>query len=84
MEPLQIVVATQGFVFVGNTRIADGWLHLTNARNVRRWGTTEGLIQLANHGPTPETRLDGKNGFIRVPLTSVVFTLDCMETAWNR
>ena len=30
---------------------------ITDARVLQRWGTTEGLAQIALHGPTEETRM---------------------------
>lgn len=47
---------------------------ITDARVLQRWGTTEGLAQIALHGPTEETRMsevfDGE-----VPAQSILFTM---------
>jgi hypothetical protein len=55
-----IVVITSGWVFVGNYHksTGDAPAYLTNASNVRKWGTTAGLGELALNGPTKDTVLD--------------------------
>ena len=49
-----IVVVDRGFVYVGDVRCGPEWCIITNARNIRCWGTTRGLGQLALEGPTKE------------------------------
>lgn len=78
----KIVVVQAGFVFVGIVHpLQDGWLTVTDTRNVRQWGTTQGLGQLVN-GPLHETVLD-KQGTIRVPMQQVLFLTDVDDTAWR-
>lgn len=56
-----IVVADRGHVWTCEAvRFDDDWAYLTGAQVVRRWGTTQGLNQLANDGPQPTTKLDAK------------------------
>ncbi len=56
-----IVVADRGHVWTAEGASFDAdWAHLTNAQAVRRWGTSEGLNELAAKGPRPNTRLDAK------------------------
>ena len=58
MGPTQIIVADKGFVFVGNVEDhADGSVTIRNCRNIRYWGTTKGLGELAV-GPTSKTIVD--------------------------
>lgn len=58
MGPVRIVVADKGFVFVGNVEEhGDGSVTITNAQNIRRWGTSRGLGELIN-GPTQSTIAD--------------------------
>jgi hypothetical protein len=54
--PKHIVVFTNGFVYVGN-HDRDGQ-RIYNCQNLRNWGTTRGIGQLAIEGPTGETALD--------------------------
>lgn len=70
---MQIVVVGNGFVHVGNCSITDGFLRIDDAKNIRRWGTTKGLGQLAS-GPTKETIYDTA-GTILVPLARVIFLI---------
>lgn len=45
----RIIVAERGWVFVGNcVDKADGTVTISNARNIRVWGTSNGLGELAN------------------------------------
>lgn len=54
-----IVVAQSGFVYMG-TLVEDSASTVTlhDAHNVRVWGTSKGLGQLALSGPTSATKLD--------------------------
>jgi hypothetical protein len=71
----QIVVADRGWVFVGKTTIQGDMVKLENARNIRRWGTTSGLGELAD-GPKPDTKLDNY-GEVNIPLRAVVAFIKC-------
>lgn len=54
----RIIVADRGWVFVGDCEDHDdGSVTIRNAKNIRRWGTTNGLAELAN-GPTSKTVVD--------------------------
>jgi hypothetical protein len=79
---IQIVVLDRGFVYVGRCRMDDDTLIITNAVNVRRWGTTRGLGELVN-GPTPDTVLDPV-GTVRAPERAVIHTIDVREDAWTQ
>ena len=62
---VRIIVADKGFVFVGNCEDHDDKsVTIRNCRNIRRWGTTKGLGQLAT-GPTTNTVVDDY-GTVRV------------------
>jgi hypothetical protein len=55
---MRIIVADRGWIFVGAcVTNPDGTVTITNAKNIRRWGTTEGLGELAN-GPLTQTKAD--------------------------
>jgi hypothetical protein len=77
----QIAVLERGFVYVGLCAVTDGVLIITQAQNVRRWGTTAGLGQLASGGATSSTKLD-KAGTVRAPLSAVIHLIDCTPAAW--
>jgi hypothetical protein len=58
IKEVRIIVADKGWVFVGNCQDhEDGSVTITNAKNIRNWGTTKGLGQLST-GPTPSTKYD--------------------------
>lgn len=78
----QIAVLTQGFVYVGFvSRAANGDITITQAQNIRRWGTTRGLGELAHSGPTGNTRLD-PTGTVHAPAAALVHLIDCHPAAW--
>ena len=82
LDGFAIVVADRGFVYVGNVVISDDWCVVTRARNVRYWGTTEGLGELALKGPTSKTKLDA-TGTVRIPMRAVISVIDTEEEKWT-
>ena len=83
LQGFAIVVLDRGFVYVGHTEITDEWCVIRHARNVRVWGTTKGLGELALHGPLPNTILDPV-GTVRAPLRALINTLDTEVEKWTR
>jgi hypothetical protein len=77
-----VVVLDRGFVYVGNVECDSEWCVISNVRNVRRYGTTNGLGELALNGPTKETVLDDA-GTIRVPMHSLNHIIDSEELKWK-
>lgn len=80
---IQIAVLDRGFVYIGRAKTDDDWLYLTDAQNVRRWGTTKGLGELAATGPTPRTKLD-KTGTVKAPLKSLIHLIAVEEQIWEK
>lgn len=78
---LQILVLTQGFVYIGHCRTNSTWCLLTDAINIRQWGTTEGLGELALKGPLQPTVLD-KVGALAAPIGSVVSLIQPQTDNW--
>lgn len=54
----QIVVLNRGWVVVGDYSEKGDDCTLENASIIRVWGTTKGLGELAEGGPTSSTKLD--------------------------
>jgi len=55
---LRIIVADRGWVFVGKcVTNADGSVTITDAKNIRKWGTSKGLGELVD-GPLSGTVAD--------------------------
>lgn len=83
MAKKHIVVLERGFVYVGEISRDGDELVIANAQNVRRWGTTKGLGQLALEGPQPNTQLD-QAGEVRAPFAGVIHTIACEGEKWAR
>lgn len=67
----RIVVADRGWVFVGACEDhADGSVTIRGAKNIRSWGTSAGLGQLAN-GPLPNTVADDYGTVRTTPIVQI-------------
>lgn len=55
---MQIAVLQRGWVFIGLVNQVGDDYFLNEGACIRRWGTTKGLGELANNGPTPNTELE--------------------------
>lgn len=76
-----IVVLERGFVYVGRVVTDGNWCYITDASNIRTWGTTKGLSELVN-GPLSNTKLD-KAGTVRANIMSVIHLISCEESTWQ-
>jgi hypothetical protein len=76
----QIVIGQRGWVFVGAVHEDGEDIVITNARNIRIWGTSEGLGELVS-GPTDTTKAD-VYGTVRIPKLTVVARINVNEGAW--
>ncbi len=76
-----IVVLDRGFVYAGQVTIDGDWCVITNARNIRRWGTTRGLGELVD-GPLKDTVLDPV-GTVRAPMRAVISVIDARADKWT-
>lgn len=83
MKGFGIAVLDRGFVYVGDLEHDGDWLTISNACNVRYWGTERGLGQLALKGPTDKTKLDAV-GTVRVPARAVISLIDTEAAQWKR
>jgi hypothetical protein len=81
MSVKQIVIAQRGWVFVGDVSRDGDDVTIANAQNVRRWGTTKGLGEIAKNGPTSTTVLDDF-GTVRLHALAIVAALDCEASKW--
>lgn len=81
-SPLRIVVLDRGFVVVGNVSQEGNEVTIRNCRNIRRWGTTRGLGEIASAGPTAKTVLDPQPT-TRVHELQIVQQIDCEAEKWN-
>lgn len=79
---MKICVLNHGWILVGMLeKDGDDYL-LINGHVVRKWGTTQGLGELAMKGPLPETKLD-KIPLAKFNKSQLIFTLNCQEDKWK-
>lgn len=82
VNELVIVVLQRGWVIVGHLTINGTVCEMLDARVVRRWGTTDGLGELAKEGPL-------KNSMIESPCpqkfhtASIVTRFVCDSGKWK-
>ncbi len=70
-----IAVLDRGFVYVGNVTRDGDFVLIENARNIRVWGTTNGLGELRN-GPLSGTKMD-VCGTVKVPFHALQHLITC-------
>jgi hypothetical protein len=79
----RILIADRGWVYVGRP-VRDGdQIIVSDAFNIRRWGTVTGLGQLALNGPSSETVLDFY-GVVRLHVLSIAGgEVECYDKIWD-
>jgi hypothetical protein len=82
LKGFAIVVADRGYVYVGDCVSDDQYTVITNAKNIRRWGTERGLGELALEGPKSETKLDAV-GTVRIPARAIISIIDTEAAKWT-
>ena len=79
----QIVVMQGGNIVVGDVmREDDCSFTIKNCAVVRVWGTTKGLGELAEKGPTEKTILDCCPDIFTTP-EMVIFRMNTVESNWQ-
>ena len=74
----KIVIGRSGFVWAGDVTREGNYIVARNAVNIRQWGTTRGLGELAESGATSKTKADAV-GTVRLHELAVVAMLDAKE-----
>lgn len=82
-DKIRIVILQRGWVFVGKYIAGAVECRLENASTIRTWGTTKGLGEIAENGPTSTTKLDPCPTVRFHPLT-VIATIDTNESKWKQ
>ena len=77
----QILVLQRGFVVIADVKKVDNEFHLSNGSHIRRWGTTEGLGELAIKGKQENTKLD-YFGESQVHELTVIQRINVDKTKW--
>jgi len=70
-----IIVLDRGFVYVGEVSKDGDFIIISNAKNIRKWGTSKGLGELVN-GKLPDTILDPV-GEVKAPFKSLIHLIKC-------
>ena len=81
---LKIVILQRGWVMVGKLERNGSDCKLHNAAVLRKWGTTKGLGELAQNGPTKDTVLDKTHGVVEFDYLTVVAAVACKEASWEK
>ena len=83
-EPkLSIIVLDKGFVYVGYFHVAeDGTVIIREGHNLRVWGTTDGLGQLALHGPIKDKTIMDKVTNIVAPYHALNHVMSTDPEKW--
>ena len=77
---IKIVVLDRGFVYVGHVTLDAEFVTIQHAKNIRIWGTTQGLGQLTK-GPLSSTKLDNV-GTVKAPIRALISLIDVDQTPW--
>lgn len=78
---IRIVILQRGWVMAGYYTKDGSDCKLEKANVIRIWGTTKGLGEIAEGGPTSSTKLD-KCSIVRFHELTVIATIDCVEEKW--
>lgn len=86
-EEIRILILESGFVIVCRCPDPAGypfWLPYTEARMIRRYGTTEGLGQLCG-GPTAQTVLEAMVPEGKCPVRAIINCIEGLDQVkWNK
>lgn len=82
MNEIKIAILQRGWVYIGRFEKKGNDCKLTNAFNIRRWGTSKGLGELAEEGKKLSTILD-KAGTVEFDYLTVVALLSCNQEIWE-
>jgi hypothetical protein len=83
ISDIKIVVLQRGWIVVGRFERKETQCKLHNASVIRSWGTTNGLGEIAEGGPTSSTKLDKCRGVVEFDYMTVVLTIDCEARKWQ-
>jgi hypothetical protein len=79
---VKIVILQRGWSMVGVFEKNGSECKLHNASVIRRWGTSNGLGELAKNGPLENTKLDKCYGTVEFDYLTVIATIQCRREKW--
>lgn len=77
-----ILILQRGWVVVGELYKNGHYLSLENASVIRSWGTTNGIGEIAENGPTDKTVLD-KCRTVKAHELTLVAMIECNQKKWK-
>lgn len=80
---IKIVILQRGWIMVGRFERKGSDCKLSNASVVRKWGTINGLGELADRGPLSDTVLDKCYGIVEFDYLTVVATISVNQKSWK-
>lgn len=80
----QIVILQRGWIFVGKLSKNGSNMKLTNAATIRTWGTSKGLGEIADNGPTSSTKLDEIKNEVTFHELTVIAMVRCEDSKWDK
>jgi len=86
---IRIAVLQRGHVLIGRYSQKGEIGRLDNAHVIRRWGTTDGLGELAVKGPLPDSAPNGPTRLDSCPpiqfhIREVIFLMEVNPDAWGK
>lgn len=79
-EGTKIAILDRGWVVVGKYSTDGDFHYIDEGAVIRNWGTTKGLGEIAENGPTESTKLDKCP---KVSFKNLVALIDCSESKWK-
>lgn len=80
---IKIVILQRGWIMVGEFSRDGSDCKINHASVIRKWGTTKGLGEIAQNGPTENTKLDKCHGIVEFDNLTVVATIECDGEKWE-
>ena len=80
---IKIVILQRGWNMIGRFKRKGNDCKLFDASVIRCWGTTKGLGQIAEGGPTKKTILDKCYGIVEFDYLTVVASISVDESKWK-
>lgn len=81
---IKIIILQRGWVMVGRFEKNGSECKLHGASVIRNWGTSKGLGEIADGGPTSSTKIDSTNGLVEFDYLTVVATISCNQSIWAK
>ena len=82
-RPVIICTSYRGVFFGYATDTSGDLIHLRSARMAIYWGTTRGVLELAETGPTPKSKISARADLEVRNITAVIEVTDAARKRWE-